>query len=116
MLRVTPFHAESARYAVPLLLLPDLWAPARLWQPVASYLGHRGWEGQLVELRCAGDLAARAAALSEVAGTLAAAPVLIGHGAGALVVLEAARRSAAAVVLIAPLVPGSPSVRALTRR
>src|SRR5262245_19376586 len=117
MLQAIPFHAESARYAATLLLLPDLWAPARLWQPVASILGHRGWEGSLVELRGTGDLAARGTALAELARVAPAAPVLIGHGAGALVALDAARSCpAAALVLIAPLLPGAPSVRALTRR
>src|SRR4030095_12626306 len=44
-------------------------------------------------------------------------PVLVGHGAGALVALEAARAGvASAAVLVAPLVPGSTGVRTLTRR
>lgn len=118
MLRATPVHAESARYRTSLLFLPDLWAPAEVWLPVATFLGHRGWEGQLVELRGAGDLPARATALAALAGRLSDAPVLIGHGAGALVALEAARRTgvAAAVVAVAPLVPGSAPVQALTRR
>src|SRR5262245_27782228 len=111
MLQATVFHAESPRYTASLLLLPDLWAPARLWQPMASFLGHRGWEGRLVELRGTGDLAARAAALVELARGVSGRPVLIGHGAGALVALDAARAGmAAAVVLIAPLIPGTPAV------
>lgn len=117
MLRATPFHAESARYTTSLLLLPDLWAPARVWLPAATFFGHRGWEGQLVELRGAGDLASRAAALGALARGLPHPPVLVGHGAGAVVALETARTGvAAAAVLIAPLVPGSAAVRALTRR
>jgi pimeloyl-ACP methyl ester carboxylesterase len=117
MLEATPVHAESARYATSLLFLPDLWAPARVWLPAATYFGHRGWEGQLLELRGAGDLVARTAALVEHAGRLPRAPVLIGHGAGALVGLRAAGAGvASAVVLVAPLVPGSAGVRALTRR
>src|SRR5262245_42824001 len=117
MLQAIPFPADSARYAASLLLLPDLWAPARLWQPMASFLGHRGWEGSLVELRGTGDMAARGAALAGLARVAPAAPVLIGHGAGALVALDAARSCpAVALVLIAPLLPGTRPVRALTRR
>jgi pimeloyl-ACP methyl ester carboxylesterase len=117
MLQATPVHAESARYSASLLFLPDLWAPARVWLPAATFFGHRGWEGQLVELRGAGDLAGRTAALIEHARRLPHAPVLIGHGAGALVALEAARAGAAsAAVLIAPLVPGTAGARTLTRR
>ncbi len=117
MLQATPVHAESARYSASLLFLPELWAPARVWLPAATFFGHRGWEGQLVELRDTGALAGRAAALIEHARRLPHAPVVIGHGAGALVALEAARAGgAAAIVLVAPLVPGSPGARMLTHR
>lgn len=116
-LQATPVHAESARYAAPLLFLPELWAPAALWLPVATSLAHRGWEGQLLELRGTGDLVARAGAVVDYARALPHRPVLIGHGAGALVAVQAARSGAAiAAVLIAPLVPGSAPVRVLTRR
>jgi len=117
MLQATPVHAESARYATSLLFLPDLWAPARVWLAAATYFGHRGWEGELLELRGTGDIAARTAALVEHSRRLPRAPVLVGHGAGALVALRAARACvASAVVLVAPLLPGSAGVRALTRR
>jgi pimeloyl-ACP methyl ester carboxylesterase len=117
MLDAIPIRAESPRYGTSLLLLPELWAAARLWLPVASFLGHRGWEGQILELRGVGDLRERVAAVVEHARALPARPVLIGHGAGAIVALEAARSGAgAAAVLVAPLLAGSAPLRALTRR
>src|SRR5262249_41727239 len=117
MLEATPIRAESPRYGASLLFLPELWAPARLWLPVASFLGHRGWEGQALELRRTGGLSARVAAVVAHARALPARPVLIGHGAGAIVALEAARAGAGvAAVLLAPLVAGSAPVRAITRR
>ena len=117
MLRSIPLRAEGPRYSLSLLFLPDLWTPARVWLPVASFLGHRGWEGELLELRGTGGLGTRTAALVEHARGLGHAPVLIGHGAGAVVALDAAQDGgAAAVVLVAPLVPGSAPARGLTRR
>ena len=117
MLKVTPVHAESARYAASLLFLPELWTPAEAWLPVASFLGHRGWESQLIHLRDAGDLRARVESVVAQARRLPHPPILIGHGAGAIVALDSARACAAsAVVLVAPLVPGSAPVGILTRR
>jgi pimeloyl-ACP methyl ester carboxylesterase len=117
MLGATPIRAESPRYGASLVFLPELWAPARVWFPVASFLGHRGWEGQLVELRQAGGLEERVAGVVDLAGRLPGPPVLIGHGAGAVVALQAARAGpAVAAVLVAPLDPGSAPVRVLTRR
>ncbi len=117
MLEVTPIRAESPRYGASLLFLPELWAPARVWLPMASFLGHRGWEGQLVELRQAGGLAERVAGVVELARSLPTPPALVGHGAGAMVALEAARVGpAVAAVLVAPLDPGSAPIRVLTRR
>jgi pimeloyl-ACP methyl ester carboxylesterase len=117
MLRVTSVHAESARYAASLLFLPELWTPAEAWLPVASFLGHRGWESQLIHLRDAGDLRARVESVMAAARRLPHPPILIGHGAGAIVALDAARAGAAsAAILVAPLVPGSAPVGVLTRR
>ena len=117
MLEATPIRAESPRYGASLLFLPELWAPARIWLAVASFLGHRGWEGQLVELRQAGGLEERVAGVVDLARRLPSPPVLIGHGAGGVVALEAARAGpAAAAVLVAPLDPGSAPVRVMTRR
>jgi pimeloyl-ACP methyl ester carboxylesterase len=117
MLQATPVHAESARYSASLLFLPELWTPARIWLPAATFFGHRGWESELLELRGAGGLAERTAALLDHMRRLPQPPVLIGHGAGGLVALAAARKgAAAAVVLVSPLLPRSPGVRILTRR
>src|SRR5262249_10598232 len=91
MLEATPIHDESPRSGASLVFLPELWAPARVWLPVASFLGHRGWEGQLVELRQAGGLEERVAGVVDLARRLPSPPVLIGHGAGGVVALEAAR-------------------------
>src|SRR5262249_12530799 len=104
-------------YGASLVFLPELWAPARVWLPVASFLGHRGWEGHLVELRQAGGLEQRVAGGVDLACRLPGPPVLIGHGAGAVLALPAARTGpAVAAALVAPLDPGSAPVRVLTRR
>jgi pimeloyl-ACP methyl ester carboxylesterase len=118
LLPATPIHAESARYATSLVFLPGLWAGPGVWRAAAGYLAHRGWEGQLLDLRAvAGGIGTRAAAVAAHVAVLPTPPVLIGHDAGALVALAAtAAAPAAAVVLLAPLVAGSPSARALTVR
>jgi pimeloyl-ACP methyl ester carboxylesterase len=96
---------------------PELWTPAEVWLPIATSLGHRGWESQLIHLRDAGDLRARVEGVVAQARLLPRPPILIGHGAGAIVALDSARAcTASAAVLVAPLVPGSAPVRLLTRR
>ncbi|HYV58086.1 MAG TPA: alpha/beta fold hydrolase [Candidatus Nitrosopolaris sp.] len=111
-----PVHAEAARYTTSLLFLPGLWAGPELWRGVATYLAHRGWEGGLADLRTAtGDIASRAQQVADYAAGLPAPPVLIGHDAGGLVALAAARRGpSAAVVLVAPFAPGRAVERAMT--
>jgi pimeloyl-ACP methyl ester carboxylesterase len=109
--------AEGARYAASLVLLPGLWSGRDAWRGFATYLAHRGWECRVLDLRGTGGFAARAAALGEYLGGLSGPVVLLGHDAGASLALAAAgeaRGRVAAVVLLAPLVPGSPGVRALT--
>src|SRR5581483_3885194 len=102
---IIPVHAEAARYTATLLCAGELWTGPELWRPFAGYLAHRGWEAGL------------AAILAAHASGLAAPPVLVGHGAGALAVLGAAMGGrAAAVVLLAPLPPRSPALRALLTR
>jgi pimeloyl-ACP methyl ester carboxylesterase len=122
MLRIETLHAEGPRYATSLVLVPGLWAGPPVWRGFASYLAHRGWEAHLLDVRSvSGGMAGRAAAVAEYAASLPSHPVLVGHDAGAVAAWEAARvgAGAAAVVLVAPLLPGSPSTRAFlleTRR
>src|SRR5262245_38938713 len=116
MLRVETLHAEGPRYATSLVLVPGLWAGPPVWRGFASYLAHRGWEAHLLDVRnVSGGMTGRAKAVAEHAASLPSPPVLVGHDAGALAAWEAARVGAAvaAVVLVAPLLPGSPATRAL---
>jgi pimeloyl-ACP methyl ester carboxylesterase len=117
-MRATPVHPEGGRYAAPLVFLPGLWTPARSCAPLAAYLAHRGWAGWLVDLAdVRGGIAARADAVAAHLATLPGTPVLVGHDAGALVVLGVARRTATtACVLVSPLVPEAPLVRLVWRR
>lgn len=118
MVRTVPIRAESGRYTTPLLILPDLWAGTESWDAVASFLGHRGWEGAIVDLRSIpGDLATRATAVAEYVARQASPPALVGHGTGALVASAAAvRGTVAALTLIAPPQLGSDPVRRLAWR
>jgi len=108
-------HAESARYAAGLVCVPGLWAGPSVWRGFASYLGHRGWESHLVDVRpVGGGIAGRAAAVAEYLAALPGPAVVLGHDAGALVAAAAAAlQPTAAVVLVAPLVPGSRGMRRL---
>lgn len=109
MLTSETLHAEGARYAASIVCIPGLWAGPAVWRRFAGYLGHRGWECHLLDLRpIRGGIAARAAAVGEYVGSLATPAVLLGHDAGALVALAAAgRQPAAGVVMLAPLAAGS---------
>jgi len=115
MLTAETLPAEGSRYAGGLVCIPGLWAGSRVWRGFASYLAHRGWECHLLDVRgVRGGLGARGAAVAEYAAALATPSILIGHDAGALVALAAAaRRAVLALVLLAPLVPGSRGARTL---
>jgi pimeloyl-ACP methyl ester carboxylesterase len=115
MLPVETQHPEGPRYAASLVLVPGLWAGMAVWRGFASFLAHRGWESHLLDLRgVRGGLEARARAVAELTGSLAAPPVLVGHDAGALAALSAAGAGpAAAVVLLSPLPPGGRGARRL---
>jgi pimeloyl-ACP methyl ester carboxylesterase len=117
MLVAESLHAEGPRYAATLVCIPGLWAGPPAWRGFASFLGHRGWECHLVDLRAiGGGIGARAEAVAEFAAELSGPAIFLGHDGGALVALAAAaRRRAAGVVLVAPLVPGSRAARALVR-
>jgi len=108
---------EGGRYATSLVLVAGLWTPAAALRGMASFLGHRGWEGRIPELVGEHDLRTRAAAVVTAARALPSPPVLIAHGAGAVVALEAAQTlPVAALALLLPQVPGSGEAQALTRR
>jgi len=108
---------EGGRYATSLVFVPGLWTPAGALRGMASFLGHRGWEGRIPDLAGEGGLRARAETAAAVAGALPSPPVLVGHGAGALVALEAAQTApVAAVALLCPHEPGNWASQALTRR
>lgn len=117
-LRVTMTLAESGRYATSLLFLPGLWMSGAVWRPVGSFLGHRGWQGEIAELASLPTgLAERADAVGAHVARLPAPPVLIGHDAGALVALLVARRApVAAVVALAPTMPGQRTLGAFLWR
>src|SRR6266516_2952258 len=100
MLTAETLPAEGARYAAGLVCIPGLWAGSRVWRGFASYLGHRGWECHLLDVRgVVGGLTARAAAVREYAAALPAPAVFVGHDAGGLVALAAAARGPAAEAL-----------------
>ena len=109
---------EAARYGAAILYLPDLWVDARAWRGWAGFLGHRGWEGWLVPLReLDGGIEARAAVVAEFVRGLPAPPVLLGDGAGGAVATSVARQvPLAAVVLLAPFVPGVSALGTLLAR
>jgi len=114
MIVATPVHPEGARYEASIAYLPGLWTSPDAFRPVATYLGHRGWAGTLLDFQgVTGGLDARGAAVAGWLAGLPAAPILIGHDAGALVALATASRiRVAAVVLLAPLVPGAAGTHA----
>jgi len=115
MLTAETLPAEGGRYAAALVCIPGLWAGSGIWRGFASFLGHRGWECHLLDVRgVPGGLGARAAAVRAYATALPAPAILVGHDAGGLVALAAAAHGAtAAVVLLTPLAPGSRAARRL---
>jgi pimeloyl-ACP methyl ester carboxylesterase len=108
---------ESDESRPPVLFVPGLghgpWAFAEHW------LGHtaaRGFPAHAVGLRAEGDLRAYAHDVVQVAASLPRQAVLVGHGAGALVVARAtARYPARAVVLAAPVLDGWTTLGAALR-
>ncbi len=116
MLVTAPIHPEGPRYGASLVFLPGLWAGSDVWRGPATFFGHRGWQGTLVDLRgVPGGIAARGQAVAEVVRRIPGRVVLAGHDAGALAALAAARRQpVAALVLVSPLVAGSAATHALT--
>jgi alpha-beta hydrolase superfamily lysophospholipase len=109
--------AAGAEELPPLLFVPGLghgpWVFAEHW------LGHaagRGFPAHAVGLRAGGDLRAYAHDVVQVAASLPRQAVLVGHGAGALIVAGAlGRYPARAAVLAAPVLDGWATVGAALR-
>ena len=115
MLTAETVHAEGARYTASIVCAPGLWATAAVWRGVAGFLGHRGWECHLLDA-CGmpGGIGARARAVADYLGALPAPAILLAHDAGAAVALATAERApVAALVLLAPLLPGTRAARRL---
>lgn len=111
-LPVIGMHPEGPRYGAPLLFLPGLWSAPDVWRRPAGLLAHRGWEGWIVDPSGGGGAAARADRVAAVAGDFGRPPVLVAADGAGLVAIEVARRMAvAAVVWIAPVLPGGAAVR-----
>ncbi|WP_184956894.1 alpha/beta hydrolase [Paractinoplanes abujensis] len=101
----------------PLLFVPGLghgaWAFAEHWMPAAAA---RGFAAYALTPRPGGDLRAQAHDVVQVAASLPRQTVLVGHGAGALVVAYAmGRYPARAAVLAAPVMDGWPALGAALR-
>ncbi|HYD47146.1 MAG TPA: alpha/beta fold hydrolase [Terriglobales bacterium] len=101
------FAAERPRYTADLVFIPGLWCGSLAWGAVIGFLAHRGWNCTALELV---PQVASAGWQDHLAGLdrhLAAypdPPVLIGHDAGATLVL-ALPAPARARVALAPLLP-----------
>ncbi len=97
---------ESARFRHPLLLVHGLWTGTWIWEPLATYLAHRGWESWAPSFPDLADASGRTRALERVILALPAPPVVITHDAGLLAALPLAKSAATpAMVAVAPLVP-----------
>jgi pimeloyl-ACP methyl ester carboxylesterase len=117
---------ESAKFHHPLLLVHGFWTGSWIWEPLATYLAHRGWEswapsierpsngppsgrslsGWMPSGAAAGvEIARRAGALDAIVGAMPAAPVVVTHDVGLLAAADAAARGhLPALVALAPVV------------
>ena len=101
----------------PVVFVPGLghgpWAFAEHWLPRTA---SRGFAAHAVGLRDHGDLRAYAHDVVQVAASLPRQAVLVGHGAGALIVARAlGRYPARAAVLAAPVLDGWAALGAALR-
>ena len=101
----------------PVLFVPGLghgpWAFAEHW---LAHTASRGYPAYAVGLRDDGDLRSYAHDVVQVAAGLPRQVVLVGHGAGALIVARAlSRYPARAAVLVAPVLDGWATLRAALR-
>src|SRR3954469_15675630 len=105
VLEAVPAEVEGTP---PVLFVPGLghgaWAFAEHWLPHAAA---RGFGAHAITPREHGDFRAYAHDVVQVAAALPRQTVLLGHGAGALIVARAlARYPARAAVLVAPVLDG----------
>jgi pimeloyl-ACP methyl ester carboxylesterase len=108
-----PVHSEGPRYATSLVLLPGMWAGPGVLRPLASFLGHRGWQGLIADFAAGPtDPEARVSAVLDLVASREAPPVLIACDGSGPIALQVARRGrVAAVVWLAPLRPGGRPLR-----
>lgn len=119
-LPVDEIAGESDKYTCPLVILHGLWSCPSDWRPAMGYLAHLGWRCLAPDLRPAwrqrrSPWARVRQAVTELLASMPAPPVLVGHDAGALLVLEL-RRHVPAAAVVAPLLPppvGGTGVRLL---
>lgn len=93
-------RAESRRFVPPLLFLPGLWTDAAVWRAPMSLLAQRGWDCFALQLPPS-PLAwpTWRARVADAVSSFAAAPVVVGHDAGALLALDVAEGVVARVGL-----------------
>jgi pimeloyl-ACP methyl ester carboxylesterase len=123
---------ESAKFHHPLLLLHGFWTGSWIWEPLMTYLAHRGWESWAPSIwspsggtssgwrpsgwvpsgaAVAAEIEHRTRALDAIVGAMPAPPIVITHDVGLLAIAaSAARVPPPAMVAIAPVVaPASAS-------
>ncbi len=114
VLSVLPGHGEDLP---PVLFVPGPGYGAEVFAD--HWLGHtasRGFAAHALTPRPAGDLRAYAHDVVQVAAGLPRQAVLVGHGAGALIVARAlSRYPARAAVLVSPVLERGATVRAALR-
>ena len=114
---VTLLPPEDGGGNPPMLFVPGLghgaWAYAVHW---LSHAAARGFQAHALTPRVGGDLRAQVHDVVQTAASLPRQTVLVGHGAGALVVAHAlARYPARAAVLVSPVLDGWASLGAALR-
>jgi pimeloyl-ACP methyl ester carboxylesterase len=113
---------EPLKFALPLILLPELFADATHLALARGYFASIGWEVYALDLRSAAEhshkpahgagtgasaFEALASILSQALGALGRDAIVAGHGLGGLLALDAADNThVRAAVALAPMLPG----------